>query len=127
MTATKCRRCHRPLRDAQSVSLGIGPRCAKLEALGAQGYTPTQIADAKETVELGAIVRIKGNGARRVYAVLGHHGDLYRTALTGQCSCRAGVAGKACFHAAAVQIYAGATPAPRTPIVLPAPTYIRAA
>ncbi len=131
-TTTKCRRCHRALRTPTSIAAGVGPTCAKLAALENQGYTATQIADARETVELGAVTRIRGGGntassARRVYAVLGHRGDLYRTTINGHCTCRAGVAGKKCFHAAAVQIYAGAVPAVRTPIVLPAPLYIRVA
>lgn len=129
MTATRitCRRCHRVLRTASSIAAQIGPRCARLEAAEAT-YSPAQVADAVELVELGGVIPLRGRGARRIYLTVGHRGDVYRTAITGQCTCRAGAAGKRCFHAAAVAIYANVSPTTR-PVAIPMPTvtYIAAA
>jgi hypothetical protein len=123
---TRCQRCHRPLRTPISVAAGIGPRCARLAA-AETAYTPAQVADAVELADDGGIIPLRGHGTRRVYLTVGHHGDVYRTAITGQCSCRAGVAGKRCFHAAAVQIRSGAVPTLRVAYPMPAATYIAAA
>jgi len=120
ITEARCRRCHRPLRDARSVAIGLGPTCAKAAQVDAAGYTGEQIADARELVELGGVVRLRGRGRRRVYEVLGRHGH-YRTAITGQCSCeRSARRGQRCYHAAAVTLYAATAPTRRAPIALPA-------
>lgn len=99
----RCKGCHRPLRTAATIAAGFGPICARRQHLVAAGYSPRQVDDAVETVELGGVVRLRG----RVHLVVGHQGDIYRaTSEIGQCSCRAGLAEKTCFHTAAVRLVA---------------------
>lgn len=100
--ANECRRCHRPLR----VSIGIGPVCARKEAVEA-AYSAKQVADAVELVELGGVILRKGAGDRRIFNTVGSNGEIYLTAITGQCNCLAGLKGKACYHGAAVVLAAG--------------------
>jgi hypothetical protein len=104
---TKCRHCHRVLRSAKSVALGAGPRClrkvrdaAKTETVLA--HKPAAVAKAKELIELGGIVPLRG---RRVFTVVSSDGTgTYLTAPQG-CTCPAGLKGKfTCYHRVAATI-----------------------
>ena len=94
--ANECRRCGRKL----TASTGIGPTCAKKEAIE-NAYSAKQVDDAVELVELGGVIPLRG---RRVFLTVGSHGETYRTAATGQCNCAAGLVGRRCYHAAAVRM-----------------------
>lgn len=105
----RCKDCHRPLHTAATIAAGFGPTCARKQQLVAAGYSSKQVANAIELVELGGVIHLRGSGDRRVYLTVGSKGAVYRTAITGQCNCHAGLLGKRCFHAAAVALYATST------------------
>lgn len=119
-----CRRCHRALISPASRAVGIGPTCARREAVEG-AFSTQQAADAAELVELGGVIPLRG---RRVFVTIGHHGETYRTAATGQCNCPAGLVGRRCYHAAAVVLRKRtALPARRPAIAVPALAYLTAA
>lgn len=107
-----CRRCGRPITSARSLreaqnNGGYGRTCAAKVAHAAQTATAsaTQIAQAVELIEDGAIVHWTGslfiavstNGLVRyeVMPTAGRHGS---------CSCPAGQYERACYHICAARI-----------------------
>jgi hypothetical protein len=105
---THCIRCGRKLTARVSVARQMGRGCraivraaALAEAL--KGFTQAQADKARELIADGGIVAIR-EGIYRVAASNGS--DFYSVAVTGQCSCRAGVNGKACYHFAAARVMA---------------------
>lgn len=100
----KCRRCRRPL--TASASVGIGPRCAAIEA-ATEGLNARQAEKALELVADGGVTPTSHRG---VYEVSSSDGaSTYRTAVTGQCSCayglrRTSATAKTCYHVAAVAL-----------------------
>lgn len=104
----RCRKCHRVLRSAASIELGIGPTCqrkvvaeakAKAEATGRE----TQYAKAVELIRDGGVVLLRP----RVWRTVASKGvDTYLTAATN-CTCQAGLRGRTCYHQMAVQLLAG--------------------
>jgi hypothetical protein len=105
---TRCRGCHRPLRNARSIAAGRGPVCARKvrQATAAQAHVhkPAAIEKAVELIELGAITPLRG---RRVFTVISSDGtQTYKTAPSG-CTCPAGIKGRfTCYHRVAAQILA---------------------
>ncbi|MCK9929344.1 DUF6011 domain-containing protein [Frankia sp. Mgl5] len=121
---TTCGRCGRALRTAESVARGFGPTCARKAAIEAT-HSATQVADAVELVELGGVIPLRG---RRVWLTVGHRGEVYRTAVTGQCNCPAGLVGRRCYHAAAVALRVGGRrPVRRVAVPMPTVAYVAAA
>ncbi|WP_018639917.1 DUF6011 domain-containing protein [Parafrankia elaeagni] len=105
-STTFCLRCGRALSSPPSVATGFGPDCTRHFRRAAPtlpGFTPRQVEDALELLELGGLAPLRG---RRVWLTVGHHGTTYRTASTGQCTCMAGIHGKPCYHVAAVRLIA---------------------
>ena len=112
MTATPehtahCLRCGRRITSARAIATGYGPGClVKIRKAAASGlladYSTRQREDATELVELGGVVPLR----RRVFLTVGSHGETYRTAATGQCNCRSGLAGRRCYHGAAALMVA---------------------
>lgn len=104
---TRCRHCHRVLRSAKSVTLGAGPRCLRKVRDAAKSpivtaHKPDAIAKAKELIELGGILPLRG---RRVFTVISSDGiGTYKTAPQG-CTCKAGIKGRyVCYHRVAATI-----------------------
>lgn len=101
----QCRRCKRHnLRTAASRALGIGPRCAAIEAATA-GLNDEQAAKALEAIADGAVVRTSRPGIANVVSDDGT--EVYVTAASGHCSCKWGArrisaTTKTCWHVAAV-------------------------
>ena len=100
----RCRRCHRPLHTATARALGLGSRCAAIEAATA-GLNADQTAKALEAIADGAVVRTSRPGIANVVSDDGS--EVYTTAATGHCSCKWGArrisaTTKTCWHVAAV-------------------------
>lgn len=107
-----CRRCGRPLRSVTSVAAGYGPVCQRRLRKAAQdgaltGFSPAQRDKAIELVESGGIAPIRG---RRIFQVVASSGAAtYKTAITGQCNCPAGLRGRTvCYHVGAARVVAAA-------------------
>lgn len=102
----RCRHCRRPLRSAVSRSLGIGPRCAAIEA-AMEGLDDKQAAKALELVADKAVIPTTRKGVYRIPASDG--GEAYTTSVTGHCNCRWGLrrtsdAIKPCAHVGAAKL-----------------------
>lgn len=101
-TTARCDRCHRPLRSAKSIADRMGRTCKKRERqeVAVAGYKPTTVTRAKELIEQGALIPVRG---RRVFQVVASNGiDRYLTAAEG-CNCPAGLRAKhVCYHRVAV-------------------------
>ena len=98
---TKCARCGRALRTAKSRTAGLGPVCARIVRAESAGYSPRQIADARELIELGGIIRLRG----LIWLAVSTDGlDVHRTDARGHCSCPAGLRQIRCYHAAAASL-----------------------
>lgn len=103
MTATRCRRCNRPLSVAASVAAGIGPRCARIEALETAlaetttryGFTITQATTAREAFADKAVVL---DLRRRLVLVNGTKGSTYHVTTGLRCECKAATYGRRCWH-----------------------------
>ena len=102
----KCLRCGRTLRSASSVKASYGPVCrtrirAAALAQAVRGFAATQVEKARELIELGGLVPLRG----RVFRTIGSDGTTaYLTAATGQCNCPAGLRGRACYHGLAARM-----------------------
>jgi Ni,Fe-hydrogenase III small subunit len=101
---TKCRRCHRVLRSATSCVLGIGPRCAAIEA-AFDGLSDKQADKARQLIVDGGVTRTSRKGIARVPAEA--TGEHYITSVTGHCTCAWGIrrksaTAKTCYHVAVV-------------------------
>ena len=101
----QCRRCKRHnLRTPASRALGIGPRCAAIEAATA-GLNDEQAAKALEAIADGAVIRTSRPGIANVVSDDGS--EVYTVSASGQCNCRWGrqrisATVKTCWHPAAV-------------------------
>jgi hypothetical protein len=102
----KCSRCKRTLTSAASRALGIGPRCAAIEA-AFRGLKPEQADKARELIADGGVVP---TGHKGVYRIASGKGDaVYLTAVTGQCTCAHGLrvmTAKPCYHVGAARLAA---------------------
>ncbi|MFL1903094.1 DUF6011 domain-containing protein [Streptomyces tauricus] len=100
---SNCLRCGRVLRTAKSQALGYGPKCAakvRNAPVDLTDYKPHQIASARELIEDGAIVPLRGI----VFLAVSTDGtEIHRTAPTG-CNCKAGLKGSRCYHALAARL-----------------------
>lgn len=108
-TTTKqanCLRCGRTLRSAKSVALGYGPTCGRkirtaANAPAVTAHKPAAIEKARELIEQGGILPLRG---RRVFTVISSDGThAYKTAPTG-CTCPAGIKGSRCYHQLAARL-----------------------
>lgn len=108
MTATtnptvKCIRCGRTLRSAASVARGMGPACASKVAKATVDAKSTTLDKARELIELAALVPVKG---RHVFRVVSSNADQTYLTAARNCTCPAGLKGRACYHMAAVRLLA---------------------
>lgn len=103
---TNCHRCGRVLTSATSVARGYGRTCkakvtAAAKVINLTAYKASQIADAQDLIDEGAIVPLRG----RIYLAVSSDGArTYRTAPEA-CNCAAGLKGRSvCFHRIAATI-----------------------
>ena len=133
MTGTKTEhRCLRPgcngkLTSPESIARGYSKACAAkiraaAKAADLSAWTPSQLEDAHQAVEDGAVVPSTRSGVFQVVSSDGS--EVYRTHADG-CTCPNGLKprpGRPCWHRAAVVIVLG-VPAPavpaRAPLALP--------
>jgi hypothetical protein len=106
-TAT-CPRCYATLRSPRSVARGYGDHCwrekRREDAAKVAGFKPTTVEKARELIEQGGIVPLRG---RRIFAVVSSDGTRVYKTHAAACTCPAGVRGKhACYHRAAALLLA---------------------
>lgn len=107
-TTATCRRCRATLVAPRSVARGYGDRCwrekRREDAALAAGFKPETLAKARELIEDGAIIPVRG---RRVFRAVSSDGE--RTYLTAPqaCTCPAGLRARhVCYHRAAAALLA---------------------
>lgn len=107
-TETRCRRCRRILKSAESAALGIGPRCAAIEAA-------TDGLSEKQVDKLMQVILDKGvtpTNRKGVYRIAGEDGSAVHIAhVNGNCTCewgrrRVSAATKPCYAVAAARLAA---------------------
>lgn len=115
MSEHRCMRpgCGRKLTSAKSIAAGYGPVClARIRNAAATvelpGVKPAQHDKALELIADGGIVPTSRPG---VFAAVSSDGTTtYLTdAGTGTCTCKAGQAGRYCYHLAAAAILTAAS------------------
>lgn len=106
MTATTqahCLRCGRVLTSARSIAAGYGPTCGrKIRAtvVDLAEYKGHQITSARELIEDGAIVPLRGS----VFTAISTDGtETYLTHPTN-CTCPAGLKAARCYHQLAARL-----------------------
>jgi hypothetical protein len=107
---TKCRRCHRNLRSADSIHRGIGRTCARKERqeqatrLVLANYSAIQVEKVKQLLADGGVVR----DSRHTFTAVASDGvGRYSVDTTmASCTCKAGEHGRQCYHLAAAQLLA---------------------
>lgn len=98
-----CLRCGRRLTSAASITRGYGRSCrAKVSAAtaGVEDFKPEQIASARELIEDGAIVPLRG---LVFFAVSSDGTETYRAHPTN-CNCPGGLKGRRCYHQLAARL-----------------------
>lgn len=110
-TEARCLRpgCNRKLTDPKSVATGYGPRCAAkiraaAKAADLSAWTASQIEDARQAIEDGAVVPSSREGVFHVVSSDGE--EVHRTAEHG-CNCTNGLKThqpRPCWHRCAVVI-----------------------
>ena len=64
------------------------------------GYTAKQIEAAQDAIDDGAVIRVG-----HLFLVVSSDGSVrYETAVTGECSCRAAIYGRRCWHVLAARL-----------------------
>ncbi len=99
---TRCRRCHRPLKNPRSVRAEYGPGCARLIRGELADYSPEQTAKAVRVVRSGGVARLRG-GVDALYAVTGTYRQYWTDGI--DCTCAGMREHASCYHAEAVRIY----------------------
>lgn len=122
-TETRCGRCHRILKSAESIALGYGPRCAAVEA-ATEGLTDKQVDKMAQLILDKAIVPANRKG---VYKVVNEAGEVIHTvhAASGNCTCQWGLRResatvKTCYHAASARLLDRPVIRHRAPAAAPA-------
>jgi hypothetical protein len=122
----RCLGCRRPIRAAESIATGYGSGCrakirkaAKVADLSA--WTESQIEDARQAIEDGAVVPSNREG---VFHVVGGDGtEVHLVALDG-CNCVSGLKNRPprpCWHRCAVAIVLASRAASVALVAAPAP------
>lgn len=125
-TEHRCLGCRRPIRSAESIATGYGAGCrakfrkaARTADLSA--WTESQIADARQAIEDGAVVPSTREG---VFHVVSSDGtEVHRTAERG-CNCTNGLQTRPprpCWHRCAVAIVMAASAPAAVKPAAPAP------
>jgi hypothetical protein len=111
----ECRRCHRALRSEVSKAMGVGPRCAAIEA-ATEGLNARQVDKMAQLLIDKAIVATSRKG---VYHVVNEAGEVVHVVhVNGNCSCewgrrRVSAQTKVCYQVGAARLLA--TPLIRKP------------
>lgn len=127
----RCLGCRRPIRSAESIAAGYGAGCrAKLRKAAKQAdlsaWTESQIADARQAIEDGAVVPSNREG---VFHVVSKDGAEVHLTHRAGCNCEGGLKTRQprpCFHRCAVAVVlASRAPAAEmapaaAPVALPA-------
>jgi hypothetical protein len=133
----RCLGCRHLIRSAESLATGYGAGCrAKMRQAARtadlSAWTPSQIEEARQAIEDGAVVPSTRDGVFHVVSSDGS--EIYRT-HRGGCNCTNGLQTlppRPCWHrAAAAVVLAASAPAPRpvlpaAPLALPAPVTVPA-
>jgi len=102
-THTHCLRCGRKLTSLSSQARGYGRHCqTRIRRAIAElsDYKPTQIASARELIEDGAIIPLRG----QVFTAVSTDGtETYLTHPTN-CTCPAGLRASRCYHQLAARL-----------------------
>lgn len=102
----ECSECHRPLTNATSRILGIGPRCAAIKA-ATKGLSPKQVEKMKQVILDGGVAPTR---RPEVYRVAKEGGDGVHIAhINGNCTCEWGLRrnsamSKVCYGVAAARL-----------------------
>jgi hypothetical protein len=123
----RCLGCRRQIRSAEALATGYGASCrAKIRQAAKQtdlsAWTESQVEDARQAIEDGAVVPSTRKG---VFQVVSRDGERIRRTMTGGCNCEAGLKTsqpRPCWHRCAVAIVT-ASQAPATEMA-PAPAPI---
>ncbi|MGW3144851.1 DUF6011 domain-containing protein [Streptomyces sp. NPDC001177] len=102
-THTHCLRCGRTLRSAKSAALGYGPKCARhirTAAVDLTDYKAHQVTSARELIEDGGIILIRGH----VFAAVSTDGTETHLVHPAACNCKAGLKGTRCYHQLAARM-----------------------
>jgi hypothetical protein len=115
----RCLGCRRPIRSAEALATGYGAGCrAKLrkaaKTADLSAWTPTQVEDARQAIEDGAVVPSNRDG---VFHVVSSDGTEVHLTHPHGCNCTSGLRTlppRPCFHRCAVAIVL----ASQAPVVL---------
>lgn len=107
---TKCKRCHRVLRAADSIARQMGRTCARkarqeaAARLVLANYSEVQVAKVQELLADGGIARTSSH----TFEVVASDGVSRYTVDTAHasCTCRAGQNGRQCYHLGAAALVA---------------------
>ena len=119
--------CGRKLTSPESIARGMGPRCwakscAAVKTADLTPWTPSQIEDAEQAIEDGAVVPSTRPG---VFQIVSRDGERVRRTHANGCNCEAGLKTnqpRPCWHRCAVAIMLGAeAPAAEIARLAPAP------
>lgn len=108
-TTAHCLKCGRRLTSARSIARGYGGGCwAKVrrapKVADLSAYKPAQLSQARELIEDGAIVPLRG----RVFQAVSSDGAETYLTHPQTCNCPAGLKGRRCYHVAAARILTAA-------------------
>lgn len=101
----RCLGCGRPLRSAKSIAAGRGRVCQRKvrqaeQAVDLTDYKAHQVASARELIEDGAIILIRGN----IFAAISTDGTETHLVHPAACNCKAGLKGSRCYHVLAARL-----------------------
>ncbi|AZQ35919.1 hypothetical protein EJ357_22570 [Streptomyces cyaneochromogenes] len=100
-----CLRCGRRLFSTSSIASGYGRSCrAKVNAASTAAdltdFKPAQVDSARELIEDGAIVPLRG----QVFAAVSSDGNETYLSHPTNCNCPGGLKGRRCYHQAAARL-----------------------
>jgi hypothetical protein len=113
----RCLRCGRKIRSAGAVARGYGRGCwAKVRTaestVDLSAWSPRQAEDARELIEDGGVIPTAKPGVFRTVSTDGTAAYLTSARF---CGCPAGLAGRRCYHGAAVRVVlAASAPSPQS-------------
>jgi hypothetical protein len=116
-----CLRCGRKLRSAEALARGYGDGCWRKvrtaeRTADLSAWTPSQIAEAEQAIEDGAVVPSTREG---VFHVVSSDGSRVHLVTRDHCSCTAGMKtlpGRPCYHRLAVLLILGPVAAGPLPV-----------
>jgi len=109
-TTARCVRCGRALRSTRSIANGMGRTCkaktlAAANVVDLRDYKQQQRDKAAELIEQGAILPTRRPG---IYLTVSSDGTTTYLTHSVQCTCKAGLRQRRCYHTAAARILTAA-------------------